>query len=243
MHAPVTRIDNDCYLINAPYLQIETDTLNAQLDETETNRSDELHKAQFNAGAGRAPVRQVRLGNATGILRHYCRGGLMAKVSADRFLWTGINRTRSIREFRLLEWMTEKALPVPEPLAARVQRSGFCYHCDIVTREITATRTLAMCLQQDKLCDNQWSSVGLAIHQLHNENVFHADLNANNILISEDQTVTIIDFDKCYVRNGNKWKQNNIARLERSLNKLTHKGQIKHFTDAGWQALRIGYER
>ena len=50
-------------------------------------------------------------------LRHYRRGGVAARFSADRYLWTGAARTRAFREFRLLAKLVEGGLPVPAPVA------------------------------------------------------------------------------------------------------------------------------
>ena len=36
------------------------------------------------------------------VLRHYRRGGLVASVMGDRYLWTGAERSRPFMEFRLL---------------------------------------------------------------------------------------------------------------------------------------------
>ena len=52
------------------------------------------------------------------VLRRYLRGGLVAQVNRDRYLWRGSNRTRSFAEFRLLRAVAEKGVPVPRPIAA-----------------------------------------------------------------------------------------------------------------------------
>src|SRR3546814_5413034 len=51
-----------------------------------------------------------------GVLRRYRRGGLMAKVSVDRYVWGGVGATRSFAEFELLRFMHDSGLPVPRPL-------------------------------------------------------------------------------------------------------------------------------
>src|SRR5687768_10534560 len=44
----------------------------------------------------------VEHGSQFWVLRHYRRGGLIAKLSQDGYLWTGASRTRSFKEWRLL---------------------------------------------------------------------------------------------------------------------------------------------
>ena len=191
--------------------------------------------------AGRAPVASVMIGDEQGILRHYHRGGMMNKFSKDKFFWTGIIRTRAVKEYRLLEWMTKQHLPVPYPLGARVIKHGLFYTCDLITREIRQTQTLAARLHSHDIDLIHWRNIGVAIKTLHAHQVFHADLNANNILIDSSEHITIIDFDKCELRDGTSWQPKNISRLERSLDKLTKLGVINHFHPAGWQALLDGY--
>ena len=236
MSAPVNHIGN-CYLISSHRLEREL--------STDVFDIPQPHLQQRNpASGGRAQVFFIELGSERAVLRHYYRGGMIAKFTDDHFLWTGINNTRAVREYRLLEWMTEKKLPVPVPLAARIIRSGAFYTCDLITREVVESETLATKLQYSAIDNDEWHRIGVAIKKLHNHNVWHSDLNANNILLTN--TVTVIDFDRCRIRpdkrNDKRWQQDNIARLHRSLDKLTALGSIKHFTVSGWQALLSGYE-
>lgn len=232
MQSTVTTTDNCCYLISSSV--ISTHLSNESFIVTPAKQLHETRR-------GRAPVARVRLGSENGILRHYYRGGFMNRISEDKFLWTGIERTRAIREFRLLEWMTAKHLPVPKPLGARVVRDKLFYTCDLITREVPDTQTVASRLETQALDTNQWQSIGAAIRALHQHNVFHADLNANNILIDSNSSITLIDFDKCRQRSGSGWQSTNLTRLKRSLDKLTKHGNVQHFSAVGWQSLLNGY--
>ena len=51
------------------------------------------------------------------VLRHYQRGGLIAKMSKDKYVWLGLRFSRAWKEWVLLEKMIEKGLPVPTPAA------------------------------------------------------------------------------------------------------------------------------
>lgn len=175
------------------------------------------------------------------VLRHYHRGGMVAKVVNDQFIWTGINRTRAVSEYRLLEWMHTQGLPVPEPLGARVQRHGMFYTCDLITRLYPDSRTMAQTLSSATLDDNIWHDTGYTIAKIHQHNIWHSDLNANNILINDQGQIKLIDFDRCRRRTGERWKQKNLERLERSLNKLTRLNQIQYFDKSKWQLLLDGY--
>ena len=193
------------------------------------------------SGTDSAPDAGNSAGNSAGVLRHYYRGGLIAKVSADRFVWCGINRSRAVLEYRLLEWMYKQNLPVPEPLGARVLKQGAFYTCDIITRYLPDTVTLATVLSQRQLQQQHWFETGQVIRQLHNHGVWHSDLNANNILLDNQGTISLIDFDRCRRRNGTQWQQSNIARLRRSIDKLKHLEKISYFNETDWQSLLDGY--
>ena len=67
-------------------------------------------------GRGSAYFLETEFGQA--VLRQYLRGGQAARVSRDRYLFTGFERSRPVAEFRMLARLAEDGLPVPWPLAA-----------------------------------------------------------------------------------------------------------------------------
>jgi 3-deoxy-D-manno-octulosonic acid kinase len=177
------------------------------------------------------------------VLRHYHRGGLAARISADRYWWLGARRTRAFREFHLLAKLIEAGLPVPAPVAARYVRRGLQYRADLVTRRIDAARTLAERLADGTLDSALAHAVGHIIARFHAAGVWHADLNAHNILIGAGDVVWLIDFDRGRFRKPRLvWQQANVARLRRSLDKL---GACRKpdFDAAFWHPLLAAYHR
>lgn len=73
-------------------------------------------QAQVVASGGRAAAWFVQLPSLEAVLRHFKRGGLMARLVRERYLWLGLERTRSFAEFDLLRVMWQAGLPVPRPL-------------------------------------------------------------------------------------------------------------------------------
>ncbi len=71
--------------------------------------------AQRVSEGGRGGAWFIDFGQGDALLRHYLRGGLVARFSRDRHLWRGIQRARSFAEFRLLRTLRAKKLPVPLP--------------------------------------------------------------------------------------------------------------------------------
>ena len=176
-------------------------------------------------------------------LRHYHRGGLVARFLTDEYFWTGLSRTRAWKEWHLLASLYEKGLPVPAPVAARVIRQGLVYSADIMTVRIPKAQPVAQILMQQSLTEQSWQAIGACIRRFHQQGVYHADLNANNILLDNQQQVFIIDFDRGEFRKpAIRWQQENIARLLRSLNKIKAHAETFYFTESDWQNLLAGYQ-
>ena len=176
------------------------------------------------------------------VLRHYQRGGLIAKISEDQYLWGGLRFSRPWREWNLLEKMLEKGLPVPLPAAVNVVRKGLLYTADIMMHRIPNSRTLTHILMTEELAEGYWIAIGSIIRRFHEEGVYHADLNANNILLDEGGRGYLIDFDRCGIRKPKlKWQKENLLRLKRSLNKISSNEAVFYFTDINWRSLLRGY--
>jgi 3-deoxy-D-manno-octulosonic acid kinase len=174
-------------------------------------------------------------------LRHYHRGGLVARANADRYLWTGFARARPVREFRALADANGAGLPVPAPVAGRVVRSGLWYRADILIAAIDVDMTLAERIAQKDVAVD-WDGAGRAIGAVHRAGWFHADLNAHNVLFGWDGKAWVVDFDRARrMRPGARWQQANLSRLRRSLLKLV-RGDAAAIEE-GWSTLRAAHAR
>tara|TARA_R110002095_G_scaffold201059_1_gene181636 strand:+ start:948 stop:1655 length:708 start_codon:yes stop_codon:yes gene_type:complete len=171
------------------------------------------------------------------VWRHYKRGGLVAKLSEDRYLWAGLTQTRAYREFALTETLRQRGLPVPRPLAAQVIRDGLSYRADLITERLPEVKSMADRLNFD-LRDFPWHDVGKTIARFHAIGLDHVDLNVRNILLNGNSRIYLIDFDRCRLRKpAAEWQQGNLDRLLRSLKKLfPHQNHAPH-----WQRLLDGY--
>src|SRR5262245_56319143 len=69
-------------------------------------------RGELDAGArGRGTVHFIKSGGSGLVLRHYHRGGLVAKVVRDHYLWRGEFATRAFREWQLLYHLRRAGLP------------------------------------------------------------------------------------------------------------------------------------
>jgi 3-deoxy-D-manno-octulosonic acid kinase len=176
------------------------------------------------------------------VLRHYRRGGAIARISSDRYAWTGETRVRSFAEYRLLAFLHRCGLPVPAPVGARYQRRGLGYRCDLITRRIEAAQPMSALFLSGALRDAHWRAVGAALAALHEAGADHPDLNAHNVLIGADGAVRVIDFDRGRLRRPGAWASRNLDRLHRSLAKIAGESALRRALPEQWSVLEAAYE-
>ena len=192
---------------------------------------------------GRAAAVQFEHADRHYVLKHYHRGGLLAPLLGDRYLYTGLRRTRAQAEFKLLLTLRKLGLPVPEPVALHIERTGLHYRTSLITRLIANSQTLAKRLSQQVLQEREWQQIGRVMQRFHRAGVYHSDLNAHNILLDAQGKVWLIDFDKSYQRSvAASWQLQNLNRLQRSLNKLKNLSPEFHWHSNDWLAFQSGYQ-
>jgi len=171
------------------------------------------------ASGGRQAAWYVQGSYGAAVLRHYRRGGLIARFNRQHYLWHGAEQTRAWAEWRVLAKLYTQGLAVPRPLAAGYwRRASVFYTAAILTQRIPDVRTLAQALDHAPL-----EHIAQAIADLHQAGVWHADLNAHNILIDAQDKVWIIDFDRGRDMGASlpqHLRHNNLQRLQRSLEKV-----------------------
>ncbi|MDH5785093.1 MAG: 3-deoxy-D-manno-octulosonic acid kinase [Chromatiales bacterium] len=232
-----TQIDSE-----KSHILYDADTI-GQPDETFFDPHHWEREGQLLGSApGRGTTVFVQYNDQVFALRHYHRGGLPARLSRDRYLWLGLEKSRPWREWHLLLELYRRGLPVPRPVAVRVVRDGLGYRADIVTEAIDA-RPLAEWLCEKRLPSAQLERVGSWLRRFHLEELYHADLNARNILLDEEGRVYLIDFDRSELRRGDEgWRSANMERLKRSLEKFRRQEMLFAFDDEDWKALMRGYQ-
>ena len=176
------------------------------------------------------------------VLRPYRRGGMFARLVQRTYLFNGQSRTRCFREFAVLARLHDLGMPVPRPVGAWFERSGPFYRAALLTVRIADTETLAERLRSGPLAPEKWLAVGRCLRGFHDVGLCHADLNAHNILIDGDDRIFVIDMDRAQFRSeGGAWQRSNLARLRRSLNKVSVEEGAEFGGDGDWAALEAGY--
>ncbi|ERS88666.1 hypothetical protein Q672_00305 [Marinobacter sp. EVN1] len=201
------------------------------------------NSAQLIASGGRGSAWFIANGRQSWVLRHYKRGGVIARFVSSYYLYFGKRNSRPFREFRVLCWLYSAGFPVPKPVAAQVSRCGFFYSGAIIVERLSNARPMGDDLQS--LGAEVWRAVGKTIRSFHDAGVYHADLNCFNIML-RGLEVFLIDFDKARVfanaQDGSsaRWKARNLARLKRSLYKVKSPG-ANGIVEEGWAELVAAY--
>jgi 3-deoxy-D-manno-octulosonic acid kinase len=150
------------------------------------------------------------------VLRHYRRGGLRARVGRESYFWLGQSSVRSFAEVRALEHLRQARVRVPEPLGAVYWRAGAFYRNAILVARIRGAQALA-----GRLDHADPAAVARSIAAMHAAGVWHADLNAFNILFDDQDRVWLIDFDRARLGTvSGRDRRENLMRLRRSLVKI-----------------------
>ena len=121
----ITNLNNlyDFYHFNAklvPHTQMET--LKTLLNCKNFADSDLLLGSSKGRGITWFLNTQAELG-VNVVLCHYYRGGLFGKIVKDQYLFNWLENTRAFQEFSLLEKLHEWHLPVPRPVALKVEKT------------------------------------------------------------------------------------------------------------------------
>jgi 3-deoxy-D-manno-octulosonic acid kinase len=191
---------------------------------------------------GRGLTYFIRIEQQDWVLRHYQRGGIVARFVQDSYVWMGLHRTRPWREWHMLQKLYSWQLPVPRPIAARASRHGLFYKADIITQRLVDARSLTEWIKETQLSRERWRAIGTCIRRFHDADVSHPDITSDNILLEDGDGVYLIDFDKCKLRHrSTSWRAKNLGRLNRSLVKRRSIYKSFNFSDADWQALCEGY--
>lgn len=212
-------------------------------DDISFNSQDWAHRSAIIGFAeGRGTTFFVQHQSRDFVLRHYQRGGMVADLLGDRYIYTGLKRTRPWREWKLLVYMHARGLPVPLPAAVKVTRDKLLYSADIMMHRIPHARSVLKILEAESLSEGYWIAIGSLIRRFHEAGIYHADLNANNILLDNGGRFYLIDFDRGRIRRPHRhWQKENLQRLKRSLEKSKSKQADYHFNDQNWHSLLRGY--
>lgn len=190
---------------------------------------------------GRAAVSRIEVDGRSLIVRHFRRGGLVAKFNSDTFLrlppWSSF---RMFAELKVLSALSLQGACVPRPVGAIVQpmvRAGNAalYRGLLITEELSGTKNLlaeaangsAAGLPIEELCRR----AGVEARRCLTLGVFHPDLHPGNVLFDAAGKTYIIDFDQARLNYDRPlrepWQRRTVARWNRSIDKHSLPPQLR----------------
>jgi len=161
------------------------------------------------------------------IVRRFRRGGA-ARWLGDRYFGF---RPRPFREFFVLLRARRRGLPVPEPVAALVDRRGLGYRGMLVMREIGDATPISALV--DRGIDFDLArDLADSLRELHDAGLDHPDLNLGNVLLqarSYGSRLAFVDLDRARLQLGplgRRARTRNLRRFRRSAAKVDPGGRL-----------------
>ncbi len=150
-------------------------------------------------------------------VKYFMRGGLVGRVVRTLYVGKG----RFFRCITVAFHLRSHGVACPEVLAVLSRKvAPGVYRGVIVSEWVDGSYTLSEAVRGED-ATGVLATAASVVRRMHDAGVWHADLNAGNILV-KDGTVFIIDLDGCRVWEDSlppRRRVRNIARLARSLEK------------------------
>jgi len=145
---------------------------------------------------GRSAARFLALGSwGKVVIKTYRRGGFWGKLFISRF-YLRLGRTRPEQEFLRLQMVRRLGVRAPRPLCFAVH-GRFLYTGWLVSQEIEHNRSLAeLAIEDPERARAVIPELVRQMQTLIEAGVFHVDLHPGNVLVTPDNQVFLIDFDK-----------------------------------------------
>jgi tRNA A-37 threonylcarbamoyl transferase component Bud32 len=166
-------------------------------------------------------------GGARAVVRHYTHGGLLRKLTGDRFAGS----ERFFEEVRVSEHLRARGVNTPEVLGLVVTAGKLGFRRGmLITRMVEGGQDMLVYLRSEEglrqIADPQvkrelLKNAAVQTRRMHDANVFHADLHVKNLLLAPDGRIFILDLDRA--RRSRRISMNhrlsNLTRLGRSIEK------------------------
>ena len=145
--------------------------------------------------AGRAQVVRTTLdGLGPVVIKYYKRGGMIRRFNESVYVRRGT--PRSHHEFEILQKVRTLGVSSPEPLVWAT-KGGLFYKAFLVTRNIGDHRSLVdICMDTSEACRSALEKTAEHMELLIKNHIHHVDLHPGNVLVDNQGSVFIIDFDK-----------------------------------------------
>ena len=151
------------------------------------------------------------------VIKQYMRGGFIRHlVKRTHFR---MDKTRGQKEYEFLQKVRAFGINTPEPVAYAYIGS-LVYKAWLITKAIDQPVSLAQLSVADKSRTQQvMDSVMDQVQALIEHKILHVDLHPGNVIVTRENQVILIDFDKGRIFSGskNKLQQRYLDRWQRAI--------------------------
>jgi 3-deoxy-D-manno-octulosonic acid kinase len=167
---------------------------------------------------GRGTAYAIRIHDHAWLVRHYRRGGALARLLGDRY--ARFASGRALRELNVSAAARRAGIPTPEVVAAVTYPAGAFARFDIAVTWIDDALDLAAVLfaESRRDIDAEIAKAATLIRTLCERGLQHADLNLKNIL-TEPGGAYVVDLDRCRMITGGH-ERNAVAMRQRFIRSL-----------------------
>ena len=146
------------------------------------------------AGKGRGGIRVIETGGHKLAVRAYRHGGLFRGFTGPFFLNTG----RVVSEAEIMLYLRERGFPVAAPFAAVIEKLFVLRRLYLVTAFEEDAVGLLEYLHTCKKRERMRAAVKLAelLWGLQQAGVYHRDLHLRNVLVTRENRLILLDFDR-----------------------------------------------
>ncbi len=180
-------------------------------------------KADVLEGKGRDSIKVLTVDGKSIACRKYIHGGLLRGLTKDYFF----SGQRAIKELAIIHYLKNAGFPVLKPYCAMIETCGAMK----IPYLLTLFEEDAMSLLDffSKAESGTRSKIIKAIagymYDLERLGVYHPDLHLNNILITHNNEMRFLDFDKACIKPITKKDMERMFwRLNRYAEKMARKG-------------------
>lgn len=177
-------------------------------------------------GGGRGATRRFSTPQGSVVVRRFRRGGAVRWLGSNYVGWS----PRPLREFFLLVALRRRGLPVPEPIAAAVERRLPLSYRGMLVMSDLGGRSLHAHLQANPRAPFA-AALARSLRSLHDRGLYHPDLNLSNVLVTaadESLSFAYVDLDRARLGPplSRTLRTRSLERLRRSARKLDPAGRL-----------------
>jgi tRNA A-37 threonylcarbamoyl transferase component Bud32 len=186
---------------------------------------DAFLKADILEGRGRGSIKILTIDGKIIACRKYLHGGLFRGITKDYFF----SAKRAVKELEIIDYLKNAGFPVVEPYGVIVEANAVMKNPYLLTVFEKDAINLLDFFSKAEPGMRQKTIKELAVHMydLERLGVYHPDLHLNNILITKNNGMKFLDFDKAYRKSITKEDMERMFwRLNRHAEKMAKKGYV-----------------